>query len=135
MDISFCLKNMRPAETGSAPDTRLKRVVFPAPLGPIRPKTSPSRTSRLTPSRALSPPKILLAWFTSRNGDTIFPPQDFGPPLPRESIFLDQPFMADQHDHHEHEAIDQKSVFGQETQKLGGQGEEHCADDRADESL
>src|SRR5271157_5102480 len=30
----------------------LIRVVFPAPLGPSSPKTSPSRTSRLMPSRA-----------------------------------------------------------------------------------
>jgi hypothetical protein len=27
-------------------------VVFPAPLGPSRPKTSPSRTSKLTPATA-----------------------------------------------------------------------------------
>src|SRR5215475_11834149 len=29
-----------------------RSVVFPAPLGPMRPTVSPRRTSRLTPSRA-----------------------------------------------------------------------------------
>src|SRR5690349_1951397 len=36
---------------------QLKAVVFPAPLGPIRPTISNSLTSRLTSSSACSPPK------------------------------------------------------------------------------
>src|ERR1700722_3958394 len=35
----------------------LKRVVLPAPLGPIRPWTSPATTSSATESRACKPPK------------------------------------------------------------------------------
>src|SRR5262249_44878939 len=35
----------------------LNRVVFPAPLGPMRARRSPADTSRLTPSTARRPPK------------------------------------------------------------------------------
>ena len=41
-----------------------KRVVLPAPLWPMRPRISPSRSSRLTPSTARMPPKCFA---TSRH--------------------------------------------------------------------
>src|SRR5213078_3814291 len=41
----------------SAPVTTLKSVVLPEPFGPMRAKIVPRGTSRLTLSRALSPPK------------------------------------------------------------------------------
>src|SRR5262245_14675215 len=40
-------------------DTRLKIVVLPAPLGPMIVKTWPASTSKLTPSRARMPPKLI----------------------------------------------------------------------------
>src|SRR4051794_4553178 len=40
-----------------SPDTTLRSVVFPAPFGPMRPWTSPARTTKLTPSSAWTPPK------------------------------------------------------------------------------
>ena len=40
---------MEPPEGPSAPEMQLKSVVFPDPLGPIRPTNSPSRTSKETP--------------------------------------------------------------------------------------
>ena len=43
---------MRPEESGIAPEMRLNSVVLPAPLGPMRARRSPGRTSRLTPSTA-----------------------------------------------------------------------------------
>src|SRR5207245_7041096 len=51
--------SMRPAVTGRAPATRLKSVVLPAPLGPIRARRSPGRTASSTASTARSPPKAL----------------------------------------------------------------------------
>src|ERR671919_255069 len=48
---------MRPAWNGWKPEMHSKSVVFPAPLGPISPTISPSRTSRDTSDKAWSPPK------------------------------------------------------------------------------
>ena len=47
--ISSPRKRMEPPEGPSAPEMQLKTVVFPDPLGPIRPTNSPSRTSKETP--------------------------------------------------------------------------------------
>ena len=44
---------------------RLKIVVLPAPFGPMMVKTSPCSTSKLTPSTARMPPK-LIARFVGR---------------------------------------------------------------------
>ena len=38
---------------------RLKSVVLPAPFGPMMVNTSPSFTSKPTPSTALTPPKAI----------------------------------------------------------------------------
>src|SRR5713226_5480241 len=43
----------------SAPLTRLKRVVFPDPFGPITPRISPASTVKLTSLTAATPPKLL----------------------------------------------------------------------------
>src|ERR1035437_8763587 len=40
----------------------LNKVVFPAPLGPMRPVTVPGDTTRLTLVRADTPPKLTLTW-------------------------------------------------------------------------
>src|SRR3954464_6508160 len=40
-----------------SPDTTLRSVVLPAPFGPMRPWTSPLRTTKVTPSSAWTPPK------------------------------------------------------------------------------
>src|SRR5437764_11782053 len=51
---------------------QLKAVVFPAPLGPIRPTISNSSTFRLTSERAWSPPKRIDSSTASRRGiDTL----------------------------------------------------------------
>src|ERR671927_1890950 len=46
---------------------QLSRLVLPAPLGPIRPAMEPSATSRLTLSRARSPPKERPSAWRTRN--------------------------------------------------------------------
>ncbi len=46
----------------AAPVSILKIVVFPAPLGPMRPTNSRSFTSRLNASTALRPPNCALSW-------------------------------------------------------------------------
>src|SRR5438045_9160855 len=57
-----------PAVGGRNPDSRLKHVVFPAPLGPINPTISPSSTVRSTPLTAARPPKYRLRPRDSRRG-------------------------------------------------------------------
>src|SRR6266550_9039512 len=47
---------------------QLKHVVFPAPLGPMRPTISNSSTLRLTSESACSPPKRIDSSTDSRTG-------------------------------------------------------------------
>src|ERR1700722_12348676 len=55
-------------DVGSAsPARQLKKVLLPAPLGPIRPMISPSATSRSAPSTALNAPNALTMPRASRN--------------------------------------------------------------------
>src|SRR5690606_25897658 len=53
-------------------------VVLPAPLGPMRKRSSPSATVRSTPSRARKPSKTTR---TSRSSSMAQPPQDAGDAL------------------------------------------------------
>src|SRR5215468_6770033 len=50
-------KEASPALARYNPVSTLKKVVFPEPLGPIRPRISPSSSSKLNRSSATSPPK------------------------------------------------------------------------------
>src|SRR5882672_6496623 len=54
-------KMMRPAVGASCPVSRLKKVVLPAPLGPITACRAPSWTSRVTALTAVSAPKALVS--------------------------------------------------------------------------
>ena len=58
-------KRTAPRVSGSRPETRLKVVDLPAPLGPIRPKMSPARTWKLTSLTATRPPNSLRTACTS----------------------------------------------------------------------
>src|SRR4030042_3304327 len=50
----------------SAPEIRLKSVVFPAPFGPIKPTTSWRSTPKFMSDTAASPPKCLVTALPSR---------------------------------------------------------------------
>src|SRR5216683_3158883 len=54
--ITFPSRSTRPEVGGMDPAIMLNRVVFPAPLGPMTPRISPSFSSRSTESTALRPP-------------------------------------------------------------------------------
>ena len=61
---------MLPAVGVNAPEMQLKQVVFPEPLGPMRPRISPSLTSKDTEFRAVKPPNFLVSSLTvSRGGE------------------------------------------------------------------
>src|SRR5262245_36667433 len=48
-----------------SPVRQLKKVDLPAPLGPMRPKTSPSMTATEASSTALNAPKAIVSWRAS----------------------------------------------------------------------
>jgi hypothetical protein len=48
---------MVPEVGESTPAITLNKVVFPAPLGPIKPVIDPSSISKVEPSTARNPPK------------------------------------------------------------------------------
>src|SRR6516165_488170 len=50
---------MVPAVGGSCPLSILKNVLLPAPLGPMRQRSSPRLSRKLTPVTAVTPPKFL----------------------------------------------------------------------------
>ncbi len=54
--MSMPSMRIEPASGLSSPSMALSVVVLPAPLGPRRPKISPSLISRVTPSTALTGP-------------------------------------------------------------------------------
>ena len=66
-------KTMRPEVGGSAPVMRLKRVVLPAPFGPMIERTSPRETERLTRFTAARPPKRRVSSRVSRRMAPVSP--------------------------------------------------------------
>src|SRR3954471_17880104 len=63
--MSWPSKTMRPASGRYTPLIRLNTVDLPAPLGPMRPRISPSSTLNVRWETASSPPKRLLSAVTS----------------------------------------------------------------------
>src|SRR5712692_8739360 len=57
-------KRTEPEEAVRVPDTQLKQVVLPEPFGPMRPRISPSCTSKETALSAVKPPKRLVSRVT-----------------------------------------------------------------------
>ena len=55
----------------TAPEMELKRLLLPAPLGPMRPRISPGWTSKLMSTLAATPPKDLLTFLIRRMGSGI----------------------------------------------------------------
>src|SRR3954462_9373791 len=55
--ISSPWNRIDPAVGGNVPDSMLKIVLLPEPLGPIRPRISPSATWNDTLATAVKPPK------------------------------------------------------------------------------
>src|SRR4051794_28243622 len=65
--VTSCARSCTfPAEGLIAPVITAKRVVLPAPLGPMKPWILRSETSKLTSFKAATPPKYFVSPFTSR---------------------------------------------------------------------
>jgi hypothetical protein len=59
--MSSLKKKIRPSVGGKKPESRLKKVVFPDPFGPMMPAASPSLIANFTLLTAMRPPKCLLS--------------------------------------------------------------------------
>ena len=59
---------MSPESGRISPSSVLSSVLFPAPLGPITPMTSPGSIERSSPSRAVTPPKRFVSPRASSSG-------------------------------------------------------------------
>src|SRR5882724_7982924 len=83
---------IRPLATGTKPDIALKKVVLPAPFGPIRPRISPAAICIDAPWTAFNPPKLTLSSSTRKVGsisrhppwsDLVWPNRIYGRRTPR----------------------------------------------------
>src|SRR5499426_3015232 len=61
-------RSTRPEVGRSTPVRQLKKVLLPAPLGPMTARISPRATSKLTPLSAVSPPKRTVSPSVRRAG-------------------------------------------------------------------
>src|SRR5690606_29014086 len=66
--MEFPLRSTRPESGARWPLRILMSVVLPEPFGPISPTSSPSSIEKLTPSRALTPPKLFDTFSMTRHG-------------------------------------------------------------------
>src|SRR5436190_18479221 len=101
---------------------RLKQVVLPAPLGPIRPTMAPSATAKLTPLTAVRPPNRTVRSSTSSSGTE-------APPRPCPSPESPQPLGYEHDGDHEKRAEDHQARPLGHAQVLRQQGEEQRAED------
>src|SRR4029079_13270056 len=67
-EISRPSKRITPESIGCAPTMELNKVVLPEPLGPISPTMARSSTEIDMPRLAITPPKDLETFSTSRSG-------------------------------------------------------------------
>src|SRR5206468_1334930 len=68
--MSSANQRIRPLVAASSPLTRLKSVVFPAPLGPSSARRSPARIVSVTPSTARRPPNARETFSRTRQSAT-----------------------------------------------------------------
>src|SRR5215472_34292 len=129
---SMPAKRMRPALGTRSPATQLKKVDFPAPLGPMRPTISPSATVRSASATAVKPAKRLvtfsalssMAWRWRASGARC------GQSVPE----LEKTARLEAGDEHDDAAVDDESEAGAAAAKPGvGRGLQRHEDDRAEE--
>src|SRR4030043_2376392 len=119
------------------PVTQLKKVVLPAPLGPMRATISPSRTWRSTALRARRPPKFIVIPFTSRTL-CISRLRWFAAVLPRAELVdppdvRHDPLRPENH-HQDHRRSEQEHpVVAEGPEVFRGQDQDERPQDHADD--
>src|SRR5512132_880254 len=127
-----------PPEYGSAPVMTLTRVVFPEPLGPISPRISPSRRSKLTSETAASPPNFFVTPRASSMVMSLDPVRaEVSRELARRELALadhvDEAPGHEQHDENDDETVEELGQAHQLCRKdLGDRGEHEGAQERTD---
>src|SRR6266576_1546113 len=114
------------------PVTRFTKVVFPAPLGPIKPKIVPCSISSDTSSTAWTPPNDRLRLVSCSSGLTCSPAR---PPARRddgEAAPADDALGPEDDDEDQDDAIDDVAIGGKLTHDFRQCGEEDRANNGAD---
>src|SRR5271157_1577959 len=128
----FPLKRMSPSVGVSIPVRTLKKVVFPAPLGPMIDLNSPFWTLKSTLWRAAKEPKFLQSFFVSRMPISLFPlllPLLKEPPDP----FWEKEDENQKDDAHEELPEDQSPDLGVDTDEHPEGHDDSGSDDGAEE--
>src|SRR5579883_109837 len=99
-------KRMRPDEGFNIPEIRLKSVVLPAPLGPMRPRISPSATAKLTASLATSPTKRRVTRSSSSSTRRLPADPRRGGMALQGGDETDEPLRLRHRDDHDERAVD-----------------------------
>src|SRR3954469_22091696 len=119
----------------------LKQVVLPAPLGPIRPRISPSRMSKDTWSSAVTPPNRMVTSSTSSRARPGFS-EDIdrfsfqfldlllGSERPPGPAWRQQPLWSPDRQQHQRQAEEQQTVVGEVPEPLGQVRHDRAAEDR-----
>src|SRR5664280_193525 len=124
---------MEPDVGRCAPARHEKRVVLPAPFGPMTPKISPGATSNETPLTATRPPKRTVSARTETTGSGIEveAPQASRPKAPHEA---EEALRLEEHDGDQQRPIDEErgAEQGRDRQELELEpAEEDRAEDRS----
>src|SRR5580765_1039197 len=104
-------KRTSPELAWTEPTRQEKRVVFPAPLGPMTPKISPSETAKSTPDRASSPSKRFTSpstWRTASAGIGDRPRNGARQGAPEPVVETEQALRLEEHHQDEHPAVEEE---------------------------
>src|ERR1700730_2647922 len=123
---------MRPAVGAICPLSRLKKVVLPAPLGPITECRAPSSTSRVTALTAVSAPNSLVSPSVLTRGIGLHGGGPAGrTPRPEARPRLDNSATEEQHHDDEGHTEEERPTAPPRAHRLGEPDEHEGADARA----
>src|SRR5690554_1559231 len=118
-------KVTRPLSIGTKPVTALKRVVLPAPLGPMRPRISDGLSDRETLSTATTPPKRTVM-FSALSASGIAPPNQ--PAIE----FADDAAGKEENDQEDENSVNQQIGLGEAcAEDFAGADQQNRADEAA----
>src|SRR5659263_192098 len=112
--ISHPSKAMRPSLGGKAPDRILKKVLLPAPFGPMIAVRSPLRISSVKLSSARNPSNFMPTPWALRTVSPRIASPLIAAPSPSHPVQQRAPDAArkEQHEEHEQRADEKLPVFG-----------------------
>ena len=112
----YAVEGICPGSGFGAPEIRLNRVVFPAPLGPMSPLIMPPSTVKLTSLTACNPPNLRLRPETSTSPWPSLPPDRAGR---RRARGLERTFPGRKEHHGKQNGAEHRIVIGAEAAAQG----------------